>query len=173
MSEETPDQTVSTEAHDRVKGERDAAQTRIAELETAVLTQGRKEIARSHFVDKKVTDPDWAATIAVPNLPVDIDSKDDIKKFLDEQFANLYPVEGEPAPAEPETVAAPDAVEPPGFARPSPAGDGAPPEQKTYTYDDPEIKALVEAGEKTKLEGMHKEGTLVWTHTGSPREGGS
>ena len=170
MSEEPSE--VSQEAFDRVTGQKDAAEAKIAELENAVLAQGRKEIVRSHFVDKKLDDPDWAAGIAVPNLPANIDTKDDIKTFLDENFVNLYPSDNGEEPEPEPNVAAPDAVEPPGFARPSPASDGTPPDQKVFTTSDPEIKALIESNDLAAIQRMEKEGTFRWQYTATPEEKG-
>lgn len=173
MSEDTPDQpAVSQESFDRIKGQLDAAQGRVAELEGVVKDQAYMEKARSHFTAKGVSDPDWAAEIALPSMKSAGTEVDGIGDYLDSKFTNLYPVEsandGQP-PAEPDgdaaPVAAPDAVEPPGFARPSPAGDGTAPEQKVYTIEDPEIQALIEANETAKLQAMEQEGTFRWIHT--------
>ena len=163
MSEESPD--LSQEAFDRVKGQLEAASAKVTELGDVIKDQTYTEKARKHFDGKQVADPDWAAEIALPSMKSAGTEVDDIGSYLDTKFSNLYPVEESAEDAEPEPVASPDAVEPPGFARPSPAGDGTPPEQQVYTIDSPEIQALIESNDKAKLQAMEKEGTFRWVHT--------
>ena len=171
MSEETPDQTVSQEAFDRVNGQREALEAKVTDLEASVKGQAYMEKARQHFVAKQVKDPDWAAGVAVHSMEAVGTEVENIPTYLDDNFANLYPTDP-PATPDPEgdtegatPVATPDAVEPPGFARPSPAGGGDPPEQEVYTIESPEVQALIEANDKATLQQWGEEGKFRFVHT--------
>ena len=169
MSEEPSE--VSQEAFDRVTGQKDALEAKIADLEGVVKDQAYMEKARKHFDDKKVDDPDWAAEIALPSMKSAGTEVDDIGSYLDTKFSKLYPTDNGEEPEPEPNVAAPDAVEPPGFARPSPASDGTPPDQKVLTINDPEIKALIEGNDLAAIQAMEKEGTFRWAYTATPEKG--
>ena len=160
---ETPD--VSREAHDRVKGENAALQAKVDELTKTVTDLGTKEIVRAHFTSKGLDGDgaEWAATVALPSIPADT-AADQLGTYLDDNFARLYPtedtppsdvpVDGEETPPVIGDIPTPDAVEPPGFARPSPAGDGQPPGEKLVTVDDDEFKELLKSGDEAELQKL-------------------
>jgi hypothetical protein len=76
---------------------------------------------------------------------------------LDDKFARLYPKPNEPGteqPAADDGIPSPDAAQPPGFAKPSPAAEGSPPGEKKYKYSDPEIQALIKANDGESLKKL-------------------
>ena len=79
---------------------------------------------------------------------------------MDDKFAKLYPsATGEQVETD-DGVPTPDATEPPGFARPSPATDGAPPGQKKYTTSDPEVQAIIQANDSARFKQMVDAGEI-------------
>jgi len=160
---------VSREAHQRMTDERNQLKARVAELETTVLDFGIADKARRHFQARNVDDPDWAAEIALPSIR-SAGEVEDIGAYLDQKFARLYPSGNQtPPPSTPptDTTPMPDAVAPPGFARPSPSGEGQPPGQKKYRTTDPEIRQLIAANDKAAIERLDREGLIEW-HTSLP-----
>jgi len=155
---------VSREAHQRMTDERNQLKARVSELEATVLDFGLADKARRHFQAKHVEDPDWAAEIALPTIRQNAGEIEDIGSFLDQKFARLYPSGDIPSPSTPpaDTTPMPDAVQPPGFARPSPSGEGQPPGQKKYRTTDPEIRALIAANDKAAIERLDREGLIEW-----------
>ena len=166
MTTEAPETTddVSREAHERVKGENAALQTKVNELTKTVTDLGVKEIVRAHFTSKGLDGDgaEWAATIALPSIPNET-AADQLGSYLDDNFARLYPtenstpdvpVDGEETPPDMGDIPTPDANEPPGFARPSPAGDGQPPGEKLVTVDDDEFKELLKSGDEAGLQAL-------------------
>ncbi len=167
MTTEAPeaDEAVSREAHERVKGERAALQQQVDQLTKTVTDLGTKEIVRAHFTSKGLDGDgaEWAATFALPSIPTDT-AADQLSTYLDDNFARLYPTEDTPPdvpvdgaevpPDMGDMIPTPDANEPPGFARPSPAGDGQPPGEKLVSVDDEEFKALVKAGDEAGLQAL-------------------
>lgn len=159
---ETLPETVSREAHQRMTDERNELKDKVAELSTTIMDSGYTEKARKHFSEKGLDDPDWAAEIALPSMKSAEVEFANIGTYLDAKFAQLYPTPVEPG-AEPTSdgIPSPDASEPPGFARPSPAAEGTPPGQKKYTTADPEIQALIQANDTAGLKQLVDSGQLV------------
>lgn len=168
MATETidPDEAVSAEAHTRVKDQNAALQTKVDELSKTVTDLGTKEIVRSHFATKGMApdDAEWATTVAMPSIP-ETTPADQLSTYLDENFARLYPADTPPPDAPPvdgaetppdagDFVPTPDANEPPGFARPSPAGDGQPPGVQEVTVDSDEYKQLLASGDEAGLQSL-------------------
>ena len=122
-------ETVSREAHQRMTDERNELKTKVEELSNTLTDLSFVDKAREHFTEKGVDDPKWAADIALPSMKSADVEVSDIGTYLDDKFAKLYPKDGEPAPqgegSTDDGVPTPDAAEPPGFARPSPAICGA------------------------------------------------
>ena len=158
------DEAVSPEAHKRVQDQNAALQTKVDELTGTVEELGRKEIVRGHFAEKGLgpKDAEWAASVAIPNIPADTEH---LGTYLDENFARLYPADTPPPDAPPvdgaetppdvgDFVPTPDANEPPGFARPSPAGDGQPPGVQEVTVDSDEYKQLLASGDEAGLQAL-------------------
>ena len=163
-------ETVSREAHQRMTDERNTLKAQVQELSTTVTDLAFTDKARKHFAEKGVDDPDWAADIALPSIKSEGTEIGDLNTFLDDKFARLYPAATDNQPSGEGTddgVPTPDAVEPPGFARPSPAAEGAPPGQQKYTISSPEVKALIEANDREGLERLDKAGQIEW-HTSLP-----
>lgn len=142
--------------------ERNAARSENDTLKATVLDMGYSDKARRHFADKGVDDPEWAASIALPSMKAAEVEADAIGTYLDDTFKNLYPT-GTPTPADgtvDDGVPTPDAVETPGFARPSPGSDGQPPPTKTYTTSDPEVQAIIAANDMTTFRKMVDSGQI-------------
>ena len=157
-------ETVSRAAHQEMTDKRNTLQERVTELETTIKDFGYTEKARKHFAEKGLDDPAWAAEIALPSMKSAEVEVDNIGTYLDDKFAKLYPTTAANdgvEPTLPDGIPTPDATEPPGFARPSPAADGVPPGQKKYTSSDPEIRALYEANDMPRIRALIDSGELV------------
>ncbi len=168
-------ETVSREAHQRMTDERNTAREEVKTLGSRLTDMAFTDKARKHFIEKNVDDPEWAADIALPSIKDAGTEISDIGTFLDEKFARLYPTtealatssEGEVAVVTDDGVPTPDAAEPPGFARPSPAGDGAPPAKRTYRISDPEVQALIAANDVAGIKALDDAGEIEW-YTAAP-----
>ena len=177
MTIEAPDtdETVSPEAHKRVQDQNAALQTQVNELTGTVADLGTKEIVRGHFTSKGMTpdDVEWAATLALPTIPKD-QPADQLSTYLDANFARLYPADTPPSPDVPpvdgaetppdagDLVPTPDAIEPPGFAKPSPAADGQPPGVTEVTVDSDEYKQLLASGDEVGLNALVRSDRWKW-----------
>ncbi|KKM76881.1 hypothetical protein LCGC14_1375670 [marine sediment metagenome] len=154
-TEDLPE-TVTRVAHQRMTDERNEARAEVDVLGKRVQKMAFESEARKHFSSKKHDDPEWAADIALPSiLQADVELEG-IGAFLDDKFSRLYPKANEPGteqPAADDGIPSPDAAQPPGFAKPSPAAEGSPPGEKKYKYSDPEIQALINANDG---EGLKK-----------------
>jgi hypothetical protein len=158
-------ETVSREAHQRMTDERNDLKAQVQDLSTTVTDLAFADKARKHFVEKGVSDPDWAAEIALPSIKSKGTEIGDLNTFLDDKFSRLYPSATDDQPSGEGTddgVPTPDAVEPPGFARPSPAAEGAPPGQQKYSISSPEVQAIIQANDLEGLERMDKAGQIEW-----------
>ena len=154
-------ENVSREAHQRMTDERNDLKAQVADLSTTIMDFGYTEKARKHFTDKGLDDPDWAAEIALPSMKSAAVEVDNIGTYLDDKFAKLYPTVTPEGEIVAESIPTPDAVEPPGFARPSPASEGTPPGQQKYTSADPEIQALYQANDMPRIRELIDSGQLV------------
>lgn len=158
--------TVSREAHQRMTDERNEYKARVEQLEKTVVQQGLADKTLRHFMQKGVDDPVWAADIATPAV-VSAGEIENLGEFLDQRFARLYPSGEAPPvptsenPAQPQ-VPTPDAIDPPGFTRPAPNSEGAPPGQKKYTTNSPEVRALIQANDRATLAEWDKQGLIEW-----------
>jgi len=161
QAQETLSETVSREAHQRMTDERNSLKEQNATLANTLKDLTYVDKARKHFAEKGVDDPDWAADIALPSMRSSATEFDAIGTYLDEKFAKLYPTVAPEGEAKGERVPTPDASEPPGFARPSPASEGAPPGSKKYTSSDPEIQALFQANDTAGLRELVDSGQLI------------
>ena len=174
---DTDEAAVSKEAHERVQRENATLKSKVDELSQTVTDLGVKEIVRAHFT-KKGLDGDgaeWAATIALPTIPKDTEA-DKLGTYLDDNFARLYPTsstpditdesgDGEGTSPPGVEVPTPDAQEPPGFARPSPAGDGTPPVgSDLVAFGDPEFQELLKSGYEAGLMKLIQSDRYRW-HT--------
>lgn len=159
---ENQSDVVSREAHQRMTDDRNTLKAERDQLAATVLDMGYMDKARRHFADKGVDDPEWAATIALPSMKTADVEAESIGTYLDETFARLYP-ETPAVPADgvvDDGVPTPDATEPPGFARPSPAAPGGPAQKKVYSTSDPEVQAIIEANDTERFRQMVDAGTI-------------
>lgn len=160
---DTLPETVSREAHQRMTDDRNALKDELDGLKTTVRDLGLVEKARKHFIEKKVDDPEWAADIALPSIKA-AGEIEDIGAYLDDKFARLYPTEASTTEESTDDgVPTPDAVDPPGFARPSPASEGGQTGQKKYKYRDPEIQNLLESNDRAGIDKLDKAGRIDWS----------
>ena len=160
-------ETVSKEAHQRMTDERNDLKAEVKTLSGTVRDLGLVDKARKHFIEKGVADPEWAADIALPTILAEGEVAD-VGAFLDDKFARLYPEKKEPGSEQSvadDGIPSPDAVEPPGFARPSPAAEGTPPGQKKYKYTDPEIQKLIQDNDNEGLKKLADAGQIDWVST--------
>ena len=166
-TEDLPE-TVSRASHQRMTDERNDLKAQVEELSGTVTDLAFVDKARKHFIEKGVPDPDWAADIALPTIKSAGTELDGISAFLDDKFARLYPKANEPGteqPAADDGIPSPDAAQPPGFAKPSPAAEGSPPGEKKYKYSDPEIQALINANDNEGLKKLADAGKIDWLST--------
>lgn len=151
--------TVSREAHDRIKAERDALKTQVEELSTVVRDVGIRDKARAYFVDKGVTNADWAADLALPHLrDVEIDKigetleGDRFKPLIVQATPPVEPT-GEP-PAEPA---------PSGFSGPSPGTPGGtPPTPQKLSFGSPEVQSAIVANDTAQFAKWEAEDRIAW-----------
>ena len=161
-------ETVSRVAHQRMTDERNEARSERDALGVRVQKMAFETETRKHFSSKKLDDPNWAAEIALPSV---MDAKVELEgvgAFLDDKFARLYPEVKEPGTEEPaadDGVPSPDAAQPPGFARPSPAAEGTPPGEKKYKISSPEVQALINANDNEGLKKLADAGQIEWVST--------
>ena len=174
---DTDEAAVSKEAHERVQRENATLKSKVDELSGTVIEMGKKEIVRSHFATKGLgpEDAEWAAKFSLPSIPDDT-AADQLGTYLDDNFARLYPTgspsdatdesgDGEGTPPPQGNVPTPDAQEPPGFARPSPAGDGTPPVgDSLVAFGDPEFQELLKSGDEAGLMKLIQSDRYRW-HT--------
>ena len=126
--------TVSVEAHERVKQERDEAKARADVLEGVATDVAKLNQAYDYFKAKEgVTDPYGLAQAAIQNITVRDADGEDLPGRLDgwyDERAKMFggpPAVNDPAGNEPETDDAPAVTAPrPNVAGPNPAAPGEP-----------------------------------------------
>lgn len=168
MADGDSQETVSREAHDRVKSERDQLKTQVEVAATAARAAVLVDKAYS-ALQGKVPDP-YAAAKAVSRDPQFAAVGDDeLPGRLDAwvtEWKSLFGADmsdksgGTPeVPVEPPAPVAP----PPGAARsaPSPANTGGQPVPEPLTFDSPEIKQLRSQGRVDEIRQLLKDGRLV------------
>lgn len=162
MAETEPAQeTISPEAHKRVKTDNDNLKTQVKDLETQ-LEASRKVSGVESFLRKQgVSEEDIPSRmdLLAPHLteiPVDQISN----ALADDRFKPLVAVppvlEGKEDDEEEET---PPVVETPpgGFGGPSPAGDSTPPEQKKFRISSPEVQDIIRRNDREALHKLYKD----------------
>ncbi len=164
-------ETVTRKAHQRMTDERNEARSERDALGVRVQNMAFEGEIRKHFSSKKLEDPEWAVEIALPSVAKANLELDGVVAFLDDKFARLYPEVEKPAepgtevPVVEDGIPSPDAVSPPGFARPSPAAEGTPPGDKKYKFSDPEIQQLVKSNDSVGLKKLDDAGQIEWATT--------
>ena len=155
-NEEEVRETVSVEAHERVKTENAKLQTQIGELQTTVIDFAKVESARSWFIDQGVTDADAKAQFVLPHLRnVEVDGIGET--LSQEQFKFLSTSVPPPDTTSNDLPDVPqeEAIEPPagGFTGPNPGGTEAPPDGNAkITQSSPEYRAVVQANDWTTMQ---------------------
>lgn len=159
MADENDSTTVSREAHDRIKTERDEYKAKVDELSATVKDLAYRDKARSWFASKGVDDAGLLADLALPHLR-DIDpdkieetlSSDRFKPLIAQPKANTDQ-EGEP-PIEPPTS---------GFSGPSPGTPGGtPPTPQKLEFKSQEVQDAILRGDRTQLDQWDSEGRINW-----------
>ncbi len=167
-TEDLPE-TVTRVAHQRMTDERNEARSERDALGVRVQKMAFESETRKHFSSKEMVDPDWAASIALPAVMDANLELEGIGAFLDDKFARLYPEPKQPTtegePVVDDGIPSPDAVEPPGFARPSPGAEGTPPGEKKYNINSPEVQALVQANDNEGFKKLADAGQIEWMST--------
>lgn len=177
---ETTD-TVSREAHERIKKERDELKARNDELSRTLTNFYRRDKARAALKDK-VADPDTVADLLTPHLE-DIEPDKVAEHIASDVFApKLAPFlpKQQPSPAPVpegeggagEISASTPAIEPNGFgAGPSPGGEGQAPSPSApgkIVVGSEEYLRLVHANDKAALQKAYEEGRIVSPEAPSP-----
>lgn len=133
MPNEGERETVSVEAHERIKSERDEWKAKATSLEQMAVDTAKLTSAYDHFKAKDVSDPYGLAQAAIQNINVRDANGDDFPVRLDGWFDERAKMFGGPAPTEtpPESTESDDdapAVQPPrpNMAGPNPAAPGEP-----------------------------------------------
>ncbi len=164
-TEDLPE-TVTRVAHQRMTDERNEARAEVDKLGVRVQKMAFESEIRKHFSSKKLDDPEWAANIALPAVMDANLELEGIGAFLDDQWSRLYPEPSQPTaegtPVADDGIPSPDAVEPPGFARPSPGAEGTPPGEKKYTINSPEVKLTIANNDDEALRRLVDAGQIEW-----------
>lgn len=164
--------TISREAFERIKRERDDLKAKAGELGETLTSYIRREKARAALRDK-VADPDTVADLLAPHLK-DIDPDQVADHVLSDAFApKLAPF----LPKEPTPPSAPSgdgeggqtpqpAIEPNGFgAGPSPGGAGDAPTPSNpgnqIRVGSEEWNRMVQANDKEGIKKAYEEGRVV------------
>lgn len=157
--------TVSVEAHQRIKGERDTFKASLDEATRALKGAAMVDAAYEHFKTKGVADPYGLAKTASRDAELADVSNDTMGERLDSWFEKQRSVWGIPVTAdapEPEPQPAPSAP-PMGAARPapSPANSGGQVRAEPMTTRHPEVQALLKSGNMAGLKELARQGLLI------------
>lgn len=160
-------QTVSVEAHNRVKQENEALKAQVAELGGTIKSYAKRDKARDFMRSQGVEDPDAWADLVTPHLSEvepdqvgDFLAADRFKGFVEKGKA------GAPAPAVSngeggEGAGEPPVPEPAGFGGPSPGGEGGQPigtQAPKIKPGTPEYQQLL--GDDAALKRAYDEGRI-------------
>lgn len=154
-------ETVSVEAFNRVKTERDQAKAQLDQAATALKATALMDKAYSHLKGK-VPDPYGAArTISRDSLFVGVSDDElpgQLDVWLDEQ-RSVFGAQSAPPETEDSSPQAPMAP-PPGAARPapSPANPGGQPKLDPLHFGSPEVQSALKRGDTDTIHRLIKEG---------------
>lgn len=160
-------ETVSIEAHNRVKTENDELKTQLANATKALEDVAVEKRAVAWFKAKGVADADDKALLVLPHIrDVEPEKLDDF--LSQDRFKSLVSTpapppdpgkegEGEP-PGQPEGSNPPP---PEGFGGPNPAGNEAPPKQGLISRKSPEYIAAVQRNDRDQIKQWYDEGRLA------------
>lgn len=173
MADGTTPDTVSREAHQRVVTERDQFKAQVDTLARQVSEAGTLSAALGAFAtlrpDAGVADIIKATKVALPHL-TGLEGEALTEKVKSE-FDFLLPVAATPSQAAPPldpdadpTVPTVDTAPPPGWAQPSPTGDGDSPAHvaQKMTVDHPDVRAVIEREGTAGLQRLDKAGVIEW-----------
>lgn len=159
-------ETVSREAHDRIKRERDELKAEKTQFESASQQFLLTDQAYEHFRSKGVTDPYAAAKAASrDSMFVGVD-RETLPDKLDSWLDDFKAVFGAPAPSGDDGTEAgsttPPTPPPPGAARPapSPANSGGDPKPEPMTMKHPDVQRLIREGRRDEVKEMVKDGRV-------------
>ena len=145
------------------------------QLSKAVEDLGLVDLARKHYAEQGVPPDkvDWLAHKVLPDIPRDEDDPEARWAKVDEVWAPVltdFTADQPAAQTAPSTAPPmPDAAEPPGFARPSPASDGQPvgPNKIRPVLSTPEGRDLLERGVDA-VKQADRDGTVAWRTEAAP-----
>jgi hypothetical protein len=158
------DESVSREAHERVKRERDAATARLADLEGVVKDMGLREKAIDYFRSQSADDPVRWATVALPHLRET--ALDDIPSRL----ADLFPA----VPKAGTQVAEDAPLSPPsGFntRQPNPAASGQAPKTEALKVGSAEVRKILNEQGMAGVRKLDADGGIVWSEDNLEAQG--
>ena len=180
MAEERPDDRVSRERHDAVSAERDQLKSQVSDLTAATRDAATWQRAFDTIAEKSpnasAQEVAWATKTVLPHVK-DLDNKEAIDAKLDSDFAPLFssigqtenasaPPQDSDAVTEVAAIAATDTgANTPGFAAPSPGGDGETVADKKFARNSPEWNAASQLPDHEYKEWIatnDKAGRLVW-----------
>jgi hypothetical protein len=176
-NEASPDESgTSQEAFQRIQHENAQLKEQVGQLSKTVEDLGLVDLARKHYAEQGVPPDkvDWLAHKVLPDIPRDEDDPEARWAKVDEVWAPVladFTADKPAAQTAPSTAQPPmpDAAEPPGFARPSPASDGQPVGPTTIrpTLGTPEGAALL-AGGVDAVKAADKAGLIEWRTEAAP-----
>jgi len=170
--------TVSQEAFDRMKTERDEALAKSGELEVAVKSSGVLRHAESWLRAKEVNDPDqfknWSDLITNSLGEATFESVEALEQQIEARFGSLVtpavvapPADGittQPTSGENVTDATPGLVR-----GPNPGGQGPPPRENVLQPNTAEHKAFIESATQDEFGEAWRAGRVAATPL-SPEE---
>ena len=169
MPNEGERETVSVEAHERIKSERDEWKAKANELSQVSVDLGRLNSAYNHFKAQETPDPYGLAQAAIQNINVRDAEPDEFPGKLDAWFSERVKMFGTPKP---ENVAVPEspesdddapAVQPPrpNMAGPNPAAPGEPVTTGgRLTPGDAEYKEILQSEGLQGIRRLEREGRV-------------
>lgn len=165
MAEGSERETVSIEAHERVKTENETLKSQLAKATDALADVATEKRAIAWFKGKGVADADEKAALILPHIR-DVEPEK-LDEFLSQdRFRSLVTVAS--TPPEPPKEGEPEAPEgepgpppPEGFGGPNPAGNEAPPKQGAISRKSPEYIAAVQRNDREQIKQWYDEGRLA------------
>lgn len=173
MAEGDVDQreSVSVEAHTRVKTERDQFKTQLEQVSSTLKGVALVDKAYEHFKGKGVSDPYGLAKAASRDSLLAGVEDDALTGRLDDWFTQQQAIWGATQANggdDTEAKAPPPATSatPPGAARPapSPGNDGGQVKPEPLTMQSPEVREMLKKGDRAGLRELARQGRLI----GSP-----
>lgn len=160
--------TVSREAHERVKQENAALKQQLEEAKAALTDLQKVEAARRYFAEKGADQADVKAEFVLPHLR-DVEDLSKIPEVLGSDRFQFLLTQPAPSSSEPddEGSSTETAEQPPvdpgqgGFAGVNPGGREAPPKEGQLTIQSPEFRAAVARNDHEQLQKWYEEGRIA------------